>query len=111
MELDWPQQSREFDSILLESVDETITSLFSREVASALYASLEARYSISKCDISSKPEAICSTLEKVFGSSSKTICNAIARRLYAKLALPFSDNPGGTLLEHVEKTKIMMRKR
>jgi len=98
--------------LLLESTDETITTLLSREVVEALYVHLQKVHSIPKDEVPYKLETLCSVLERTFGlSSSRTICKAIARRLFAKLGLTFINNPRKTLLEYVEEAKIELRER
>jgi hypothetical protein len=104
------EESREFNDILNESIDETITALLSREVADALYVHLRKVHSISRDEIPHKLVTLCSALEKVFGHSSKTVCKAIARRFYARVGLAFFDNPARTLIEYVEEAKIKLGK-
>jgi len=97
--------------LLVESIDETISSLLGREVVDALYIHLQKAHSVPKHLIPYKLETLCSTLEKVFGRpSSRTISKAIAKKLYTKLALTFQDNPSTTLLEYVEDAKIKLMK-
>jgi hypothetical protein len=103
---------REFNDLLLESIDETITILLSREVVDALYRYLQTTHSISRDQIPSRLDALSSILAKTFGlPSSATISKVIARRFYSKLALTFSDNPGGSLLEYVERAKMKVQER
>jgi len=95
--------------LLSESIDETITNLLSREVVEALYVYLQKVHAVSREDVPYKLDTLCSTLEKTFGfTGSRTISKAIARRVYAKLALPFHDNPGRTLIEYVEEAKAKL---
>ena len=109
------QQSGLKDNVcdaLLESIDETMTALLSREVADALYLHLQTVHSIPRDEVPYKIEAICSTLNKVFGASgTATICKAIARRLFVKLELTFPNSPPRTLSEYVEEAKIRNRER
>jgi hypothetical protein len=96
----------------LESVDETITALLSREVVEALYLHLQTVHSIPRDEVSYKIEALCSTLNKIFGTSgTETICKAIARRLFVKLELTFPNSSPRTLPEYVEEAKIRNRER
>jgi hypothetical protein len=108
IELPRLELDRKLCDALLESIDETITALLSREVDDALYLYLQRVHSISRDEIPHKVETFCSILEKVFGRGSKTVSKAIARKFYAKLGLTFSDNPGRTLIECVEEAKIKL---
>lgn len=104
-----------FNDALVESIDETISALLSQEVLDAMYAHIEKVHSISKDKVPDRLETLISTLEKTFGAAgSKTISNAVAKKLYTKLQLPFADlhgNPGPTLIEYVEKAKIGLQAR
>jgi hypothetical protein len=96
----------------LESIDDTITALLSREVVEALYRHLQTVHSIPRDEVPYKIEALCSTLNKIFGTSgTATICKAIARRLFVKLELTFPNSPPRTLTEYVEEAKIRNRER
>jgi hypothetical protein len=97
---------------LLESIDETITVLLSREVADALYLHLQTFYSIPRDELPNKIESLCSTLKKIFGvSGTETISKAIARTLFVKLGLTFPTGPSRTLPEYVQEAKVRNRER
>jgi hypothetical protein len=107
-----PQLGREFNDLLLEFIDETITILLSREVADALYGCLQTAHSISRDQVPTRLETLSSILARTFGlPSSATISEAIARKFYSKLAPTFSDIPGGSLLEYVERAKMKLKER
>ena len=100
----------EFNDALVESIDETISTLLSRQVVEALYCHLDTTYSISKAEIPYRIETVFAALEKTFGPmSSKTIGKVIAKRLYGKLGLAFADNHDKTLQEYVEEAKIKLQ--
>ena len=106
------QSTREFDDLLLESIEETITVLLSREVVDALYECLRTVHSISREQVPSRLNILSSVLDKTFGPrGSATISRAIARKFYSKLALTFSNNPGGSLPEHVEWARVKLQER
>ena len=95
-----------------QSIDETITILLSREVTDALYLFLQKVHSISKDEVPHKLETLSATLEKTFGvAGSRTITKAIARNLYSKLGLPFSNDFGRTLLEYIEAAEVKLSER
>lgn len=103
MELRQPQLV--FNDALVESIDETITDLLSRTVVDALYAHLQTFHSISRDEVPYRLDTLLTTLEKLFGASSQTITNAIARKIYLKLGLEFTGKPSDTLLEYVDEAK------
>ena len=108
IELQQPQLSKEFNGALVESIDDTITELLSRTVVDALYAHLQTTYSISRDEVPYRLDTLFTTLEKIFGASSKTITKAIARKFFLKLTLEFTDNPTHTLLEYVDEAKMKL---
>ena len=104
--------SREFNDLLLESIDETITTLLSREVVEALYDHLQTAHSISRQQIPLRLDELSSILTKTFGvPGSATISKSIAKNFYSKLAITFSDNPGGSLLGYVDRAKKTLQER
>ena len=98
-----------FDNLLVKAIDETVADLFGPIVVQSLHDHLLKFYGVRMDEIPRRLDALTSTLAKTFGPSSKTISKAIARKLYAKLGLVFYDNPGGTLLENVERARIERR--
>jgi len=108
--LQQPQLSREFNEVLVESIDETITALLSRAVVEALYVHLQTFYSVSRDEAPYRLETLFASLEKVFGvRSSQTITKAIAKQFYIKLGLEFRSNPNRTLLEYVDEAKMKLQ--
>jgi hypothetical protein len=103
-------ENRDFNDVLVESIDETITALLSRKLTDALYTHLRATQSIEKDEIPYRLETLFYTLERTFGlSGSRTIGRAIAKRFYAKLDLTLSEHPERTLLEYVEDTRVRVQ--
>jgi len=96
-------RGKDFNDVLVESIDETLTFLLSRKVLDAFYTHLERTHSISKDEVPYRLETVFTTLENTFGGpGSRTIAKSVAKRLYAKLGLPLPDlegNPGPTLIE------------
>ena len=97
------------NALLAESIEETLTTLLSWKVFEALYLYLQDVHSIPADEVPCKLEILCSTLTALFGpSGSRTICKAIARKLFTKLGLTFSGNPERTLPEYVGDAKIKL---
>ena len=101
-----------FNELLFKSIDETITSLLSRQVADALYFHLEQVDSVSKLEIPNRLDVLSSTLEQTFGRpSSIIISKAIAKTLYKALGLNFSESPHGTLIDYIDEAKMKVHDR
>jgi hypothetical protein len=109
IELQQPQLGREFNDVLVESIDEAITDLLSRPVVDALYAHLQTNYSISRDEVPCRLDTLITTLEKTFGSSARIITKAIARKFYLKLGLEFTGDPSRTLLEYIDEAKMKLQ--
>ena len=104
-----PQLGREFNDVLVASIDETITDLLSRTVVDALYAHLQTNHSISRDEVPYRLDTLFTTLEKIFGAGSQTITRVIARKFCLKLGLEFTGNPSRTLLEYVDEAKVKLQ--
>lgn len=94
-----------FNDSLIETIDETLSAILSREVMDSLYARMKRNHAISKDEIPYRLDALFSELEIVFGVGAKTLSRAIAQRFYQKLGLEFPSLSGATLLEYVEMAK------
>jgi hypothetical protein len=104
------QRCTHFNEALIHSIDETVTTLLSRQVADALYAHLERVHSVSKLEIPNRLDALSTTLEQTFGSqSSRTISKAIAKRLYTALELDLSPSPRGSLIDYINVAKTKLK--
>jgi hypothetical protein len=84
------QRREDFGPMLLDCVDATFSNLFGSKVKDAAYLVLERSY-FPRSEIPLKPERFGSFLEDVFGVAGLTIGRAIARCLYTKLGLSYTD--------------------
>ena len=96
---------KEFDNILLECVDASLSDLLSPKVRDATYIVLEKTYSISRNEIPQRPNQFGSCLEQVFGVAGKTIGRTIAKRLYSKLGLEFLEKPGYEFNDYIRAAR------
>lgn len=96
---------KEFDNILLECVDTSLSDLLSPKVRDAAYLVLERTYSISRKEIPQRANQFGSCLEQVFGVAGKTIGRTIVRRLYSKLGLEFLEKPGYEFHDYIRTAR------
>ncbi|MGD8543877.1 MAG: hypothetical protein PVG48_02010 [Candidatus Bathyarchaeota archaeon] len=75
---------RSFEKLLLEAVDEGLSSL-GDSAKQAIYFHLEKTFNINKRDIPSKIEEFTDAIEKIFGLGAKPIEVLIMQRLYEKV--------------------------
>lgn len=83
-------QVADFDSTLIESVDEAIRSLFSQQVVDALHSNLKDRRTIGWNEIPTHLPTLSLVLEKYFGLSAPTVEKAIAAQTLFKVQPRFS---------------------
>jgi len=104
--------SQEFNDILLQSIDDTLTALLSRSVTDALYTHLQTTHAISRAEVPYKLDTLSHVLEQTFGApSSRTISRAIARKFYTALQLKLPDNSSRSLVEYVDGAKTSLQQR
>ena len=97
-----------FNAYLLESINDGLTRLFSKEVADALYFCLYRRHSFPKNEVPDHVEEVTSALQRTFGGCGcNVISKVIVRRLYAKPGLTCTSSPSRTLLQYVEEAKVV----
>jgi hypothetical protein len=74
----------DFEQLLLEAVDEELTSL-GESSKKALYFHLEKGFNVKKDEIPYKTEAFVDAIEKIFGLGANYLEILIMKRLYEKL--------------------------
>lgn len=80
--------NRDFDKLLLEAVDEGLSSL-GESPKQAIYFHLEKSFNIKKQEIPYKIEAFADALEKIFGLGANFLENLIVKNLYEKVGRSF----------------------
>jgi len=80
--------NRDFDKLLLEAVDEGLSSL-GESPKQAIYFYLEKSFNIKKQEIPYKIEAFADAIEKIFGLGANFLENLIVKRLYEKVGQSF----------------------
>jgi hypothetical protein len=96
---------RDFEKLLLEAVDEQLTSL-GESSKQALYFHLEKGFNIKKQEIPQKTEAFVDAMEKIFGQGADYLEILIMKRLHSKIGLEVKlSTPNLTFAEYVEAAK------
>jgi hypothetical protein len=104
-------QEREFNDLLLDSVDEAFTDVLGMKFTDRFFTLLEAELQITKTAIPNRLDRFTSVLPTVFGSrAALVIGRAIAKRLYARLEIQFVEKEGYTLLDYGIEAKSTMNK-
>ena len=93
----------EFNQLILESIDEGLSTLGGDTVKRAFYYHLEKRANIKRSEIPDKLEAFHGALAKLFFDGSVTLERRILRHLYERLGLEFPTNNGWTITDYVRE--------
>ena len=102
-------QESEFNSALLDSIDQTLTDVFSPEVKEMLYRYLETKVGIVRRALPSRLDGLGSVLSTLFGPKGNSVLErTIAKRLYSKIGLRFIEKPSYTLPNYVEDAKTQL---
>jgi len=100
---------REFDRLLIESVDESLAGLLGDVVRKAVYDALEKHFSITRNQIPERLDDFSLGLEKSFGIvPSKTIGKVIVKRFHSKLGLLFVERADWRLPDYVREARTKM---
>lgn len=87
-----PPRNRVFKELLLEAVDEELSSL-GDSPKRAIYFYLEKTFNIKKLDIPNKIDEFANAIEKIFGHGAKHLEIQIMKRLYEKIGHSFEYFP------------------
>jgi hypothetical protein len=100
----------DFKKELLKAINETIFSLLGQAALYSLSDYLKQHYSISPSEWSDHLDLLLGFLGSCLGSASeKTVGRAIAKRLYWKLGMEFTNNPSYTLFDYLDKAKLALK--
>lgn len=78
-----PQQTERFEKLLLEAVDESLSSL-GDSAKQAIYFHLEKTFKVSKSEIPSKIEEFSEAIEKIFGVGARLLEIQMMKRFHEK---------------------------
>jgi len=101
-------QPSELRSGLLEAVDEGLL-VPGEIVRKAIYERIERSYQLKREDIPEQLEAFHLALHDLLGSSAKVMEKIIAKNLYNRLKLNFTEHPNWTLVDYVNQAKGQKR--
>ena len=104
-------KSKEFDELLLNSIDEALTSL-GESAKQSIYFHIESKFSIPRKEIPEYLEEFQTGLEKIFGVGARFIEILIMKNLYAKIGVPLKMDKNCELefIEYVTTAKRSYQK-
>jgi hypothetical protein len=103
-----PSLEESFERALVESVEETLTAVLSKQVAESFVNYSHAHLGRSREDIPLHVEELSSTLDELFGVGGSVLGRAIVRRLSAKLGLSFVQKKNSSFVECIEEVKKIL---
>jgi hypothetical protein len=99
-----------FESLILESLDETLGDLLGRRAREAVYDHLERNCFIARSEIPSCLDDLFSVLETTFGKGSKIIGKVIVKRIYGKLGWEFTEVPNLEFRDYLGMIKTRLER-
>lgn len=107
-----PLSKRNFEKLLLEAVDEGLSSL-GEPSKQAIYFHLEKRFNIKKKEIPYKIETFAKAIEKIFGLGANFLEILVMKRLYEKTGEVFEwhESTEFTFTKYVAVAKRVFREK
>ena len=97
---------KEFNEVLLESVNSTLTDLLGAECRDIIFSHLQTRFSIPKEQLPAHLDVLSQDLKEFFGQQeSVAISRVVAKRLYAALQIKFVNHVDLDLVRCVNEAK------
>ena len=96
--------SRDVADNLVLAVDEALL-VPGEIVRTAIYERIERSYQIRREEIPEKLETFCQALQDLLGAGGKVMEKLIAKSLYRRLKLSFTEHDGWTLVDYVKHAK------
>ncbi|MEM3597143.1 MAG: hypothetical protein QXJ53_03335 [Candidatus Bathyarchaeia archaeon] len=99
-------KQRDFDSVLLDSIDEALASL-GESAKQSIYYHLEEKFRIPRKEIPRRIEDFANGIEKIFGLGAHFIEILIMKRLYEKIgkSLEWNENKEFIFVNYVEAAR------
>lgn len=99
----------DFDQLLIEAVKETIEDVLGKDSAKSALRILTRDFNFEQ--LPRHLPTLYSTIDRMFGAAHATIETAIARKLYRKLCLEFTESPNTELSRYIERALTDLRRR
>jgi hypothetical protein len=101
---------KEFDEILFDSINSTLTDLLGAESRDIIFSDIEARFSIPKEQVPAHIDVFSKDLRDIFGQKETVaISRVVAKRLYAALQITFVNHIDLDLVRCVDEAKAARR--
>ena len=98
-------KTRDFDKLLLNAIDEALTSL-GESVKQSIYFHIENKFCVARNDIPESLQDFQGGLEKIFGTGAQFIEILIMKNLHSRIGLPLKmENEQLEFVKYVDAAK------
>jgi len=107
------KESGNFDSLLLDAVDEALQQVFKNAEIQAIYGAVEKKCQLKREEIAAKPEVFSSCLEKVFDSAGIQIQKLIIKNLCRRSKIEYKEKEKFSFSDYLKELehKMPLKKR
>ena len=98
----------DFNDLLVDSVDETISEVLGARVTRAFWYHYQAFLGITREEMPYRLDTLFASLKGTFGVGGETLGRMIVKKLYAKVNVPLELKPNHSLAEYVEELKQIL---
>jgi hypothetical protein len=98
----------DFNSLLIESVEETVRDVLGPRVTSAFWYHYQAFLGITREEMPYRLPTLFESLKGMFGVGGDTLGRLIVRKLYAKANVHLNYSPERSLTDYVEELKQIL---
>jgi len=99
------EKRKNFNKLVLETLDEELKGIFGEAATLIIYGYLENNLSLKREEITEKIELFYKGLEKFFGSGAHMLENTILMDLYSNFGLKYETKKGYTFVDYVTELK------
>jgi hypothetical protein len=99
-------RKNDFERLLSESLDDTLTDLFGEKSKQIIYTSLKSKYCIAREKMPERLSDFDLALTEMFGRSSRAIRRVIVKRLYSRMRIEFVERTNYGLLDYVADARL-----
>ena len=99
-------RKNDFERLLSESLDDTLTDLFGEKSKQIIYTWLKRKYRIAREEIPERLSDFDLALTEMFGRSSGAIRRVIVKRLYSRMRIEFVERANYGLLDYVADARL-----
>ena len=98
-------EPKNFNALLIDSVDETISGVLGSKINSELWTHYQAFLGITRDEMPYRVSTLFEFLNGTLGIAGETLGKVIVKKLYAKANIPLHYDPNRPLADYVEELR------